>query len=207
MSTAGGGGESGFDLDHVMRLIAPVAGAERVPVDWASARCRASDRDRYSSDEPLGSDDRARCRACPVRTECLVEGVWFGRGRQLPRSAEEMWGHFGGLGPAERWELLEAVRFRASCAGVTLPEQVIVRGEMIVARLHDGDSLNAIADELELDEVSVRREAIDLLHGEGWSNRAIADLIGSVSYKTVERVRRTLITEPRFGQEDETWAA
>ncbi|MFM8237084.1 MAG: hypothetical protein ACKOBG_04915 [Actinomycetota bacterium] len=84
---------------------------------------------------------------------------------------------------------------------------MIVRGEMIVARLHDGDSLNAIADELELDEVSVRREAIDLLHGEGWSNRAIADLIGSVSYKTVERVRRTLITEPRFGQEDGTWAA
>lgn len=196
----------GFDLGYVARLLGRKPQVARTR--WTeTAGCRGLSNGVYLADEPLPATDRARCLGCPVRTECLVEGLRPGIARLLPESPEELSFHFGGLGPVERWELLEEVRAYAARTGVTLPESVSVRGAEIVALLDAGRTPAEAASEFGIDADGARREVVRFLDAEGMSNRAIAECLGDVSYKKVERMRRALRSEAPREQEDGQWAA
>jgi len=65
--------------------------------DWrARARCRETDPDSFFPD--FGEDATVAkkvCRACPVRTECLLQAF----------ATDEQWGVWGGLTDLERRRL------------------------------------------------------------------------------------------------------
>jgi len=162
--------------------------------DWHGlAACRHLPEPVFTRDDPPSAGNLRRCARCPVRTECAVEGLRQNRYGLVVDSPDELYGHFGGLSPDERAELLADVRGRARARGIALADTTNCRTELILRHFTThGWTPNRVAGELGIG----RPEVIDhlILAGAqaGLSHRETADVIGDISYKTVERRLRDL---------------
>ena len=113
-------------------------------------------------------------------------------------SREEVHGWFGGMGPDERWDLLESTRLRAAQLGVELDESIYRLPERVLEHHRDGWTPERIAGHLGVTVDEVVDELLAALSCEGLSNRRIAAQLDGRSYKWVERRRRALSADGRL---------
>lgn len=184
-----------IDLERAVALAADDRPWHKRTAWHAQAPCRQVDGTYFDHDAPAETD-LARCRACQFRTECAVDGIRPCMDGLLAESRDELWGYFGGLGPDDRWSLLQQVRAHAAETGVRLCDISTQRSHLVADHFQDGRTIDWISDTLDLSREVVVDEIITDLASRGWSNRRIADVLEFKSYKWVERRRRFLGCAP-----------
>jgi hypothetical protein len=185
-----------IDLDRAVALAAD-SRSWRERSSWhVQAPCVGDDTEAFFGREQLDGTQLACCRSCPVRTECAIDGVRQNLDGTVAERPDELWGFHGGLGSAERWELVGLVRDRATELGVRLHDDAAVVGARVVDLIDNGRSVSWIADDLFRDVEFVVDVVVVELAALRWSNRAIAGVLDGRSYKWVERRCRALGCRP-----------
>lgn len=183
---------SGIDLHRAVDLGAdPRPWVERS--GWHSrAACMGDETDAYFgySERPSAAQ-LARCRSCPVRTECTVDGIRQNLDRTVADSPDEP-GCCGRLEPAERWGVVQLVRAWAAELGVRLHEDAAVVGQRVAKHVREGRSAHRIVAEVNRHVKFVVDTIVVELSTRTWTNHRIAAVPEGRSYERGERRRLPL---------------
>ncbi len=179
---------AGWHYDAACRGVGPAAFVD------ATAHPGDPGADELGPDE-LGPAAAAVCGACPVRTECAVDGLRANAEGFLAASTDEVVPGYGGLTARQAWILAGLVRGRARERGITLYERSVHLADHIVTWFEAGTEITVIAATVGADPEEVRDVLVAHLARAGTSNRRIGEIL-ACNYKWVERRRRFLGCAP-----------